>query len=82
MPFGKVPVLIIDGKQIHQSIAICRYLAKQCGLAGKNDWESLEIDATVDTIHDLRAGEYNILFRLFLRCICSTLLFTRNTDLL
>jgi len=56
MPFGKVPVLEVDGKKIGQSVAICRYLAKQCGLAGKNDWESLEIDAAVDTIHDLRAA--------------------------
>ncbi|XP_011702074.1 PREDICTED: glutathione S-transferase-like [Wasmannia auropunctata] len=64
MPFGKVPVMIVDGKKIDQSVAICRYLAKQCGLAGKNDWESLEIDSIVDTIHDLRASEYidNILF--------------------
>ncbi|XP_011879075.1 PREDICTED: uncharacterized protein LOC105568212 [Vollenhovia emeryi] len=54
MPFGKVPVLIVDGKKIDQSVAIGRYLAKQCGLAGKNDWESLEIDSTIDTIHDLR----------------------------
>jgi hypothetical protein len=34
-------------------------LAKQYGLAGKNDWENLEIDATVDTIHDLRASMLN-----------------------
>lgn len=57
MPFGKVPVLEIDGKKIDQSTAICRYLAKQCDLAGKDDWEALEIDAAVDTIHDLRASE-------------------------
>lgn len=67
MPFGKVPVLEVDGKKIGQSAAICRYLAKQCGLAGKDDWEALEIDATVDTIHDLRIREsiiflYNIIF--------------------
>ncbi|XP_011702072.1 PREDICTED: glutathione S-transferase-like isoform X2 [Wasmannia auropunctata] len=55
-PFGKVPVLEVDGKKIDQSAAISRYLAKQCDLAGKNDWESLEIDSTVDTIHDLRAS--------------------------
>ncbi|XP_076766324.1 glutathione S-transferase-like [Xylocopa sonorina] len=52
-PFGQVPVLEVDGKQVAQSVAICRYLAKQCGLAGKNDWEALEIDATVDTIYDI-----------------------------
>ncbi|XP_024870537.1 glutathione S-transferase-like [Temnothorax curvispinosus] len=56
MPFGKLPVLEVDGKKINQSVAIGRYLAKQSGLAGKNDWESLEIDATVDNIYDLRAN--------------------------
>jgi len=55
MPFGQVPVLEVDGKKIHQSTAICRYLAKQYSLLGKDDWENLEIDATVDTIHDLRS---------------------------
>ncbi|KAK0182785.1 hypothetical protein PV327_000884 [Microctonus hyperodae] len=55
MPFGQVPVLEVDGKKIHQSTAICRYLAKQYGLLGTSDWENLEIDAAVDTIHDLRA---------------------------
>ncbi|XP_035728117.1 glutathione S-transferase-like [Vespa mandarinia] len=54
-PFGQVPMLEVDGKKINQSTAIARYLAKQHGLAGKNDWEALEIDAIVDTIHDLRA---------------------------
>ncbi|XP_031842255.2 glutathione S-transferase-like [Nomia melanderi] len=53
-PFGQVPVLEIDGKKVHQSAAISRYLAKQFGLAGKDDWEALEIDMAVDTIHDLR----------------------------
>lgn len=74
MPFGKVPVLEIDGKKVSQSAAISRYLAKQYGLAGKNDWESLEIDVTVDTIHDLRISEYidtkcaiYIYFNLFLK---------------
>ncbi|XP_017881697.1 glutathione S-transferase-like [Ceratina calcarata] len=54
-PYGQVPMLEVDGKKVAQSTAICRYLAKKAGLVGKDDWEALEIDATVDTIHDLRA---------------------------
>ncbi|XP_049856599.1 glutathione S-transferase-like [Schistocerca gregaria] len=53
-PYGKLPVLEIDGKKMHQSTAICRYLGKKLGLAGENDWESAEIDMAVDTITDLR----------------------------
>lgn len=52
-----MPVLEVDGKKINQSTAICRYLAKQFGLTGKDDWENLEIDATVDNINDLRTSE-------------------------
>ncbi|XP_063230994.1 glutathione S-transferase-like isoform X2 [Bacillus rossius redtenbacheri] len=55
MPFGKTPVLEIDGKQTHQSAAICRYLGKKYGLAGSNDWEDLEIDSIVDTFTDFRS---------------------------
>ncbi|KAG8223841.1 hypothetical protein J437_LFUL007862 [Ladona fulva] len=54
-PFGKSPTLEIDGKVLHQSVAITRYLAKQCKLTGDNEWEALECDIMVDTIGDLRA---------------------------
>ncbi|KAF5279378.1 hypothetical protein FQA39_LY05488 [Lamprigera yunnana] len=54
MPFGQTPVLEIDGKATHQSIAISRYLAKKVKLCGANDTEDLEIDSIVDTINDFR----------------------------
>nr|AEB91974.1 glutathione S-transferase sigma 2 [Locusta migratoria] len=54
MPFGQVPVLEIDGKKTWQSLAICRYLGNQIGLAGANDWEDLQIDMAVETVTDLR----------------------------
>ncbi|XP_025208720.1 glutathione S-transferase-like [Melanaphis sacchari] len=54
MPFGKVPVLEIDGKLVNQSVAICRYLAKKAGLAGGDEWESLLIDVAVDNIYEIR----------------------------
>jgi len=60
-PFGKSPILEVDGKKTHQSAAICRYLGKQLGLNGSNDWEALEIDAIVDTITDFRARKNIIL---------------------
>ncbi|XP_054285379.1 glutathione S-transferase-like [Macrosteles quadrilineatus] len=54
-PWGKSPVLEVDGKAVSQSIAICRYLAKEAGLCGADHWEDLRIDEIVDSINDLRA---------------------------
>ncbi|GLH05565.1 Glutathione S-transferase [Gryllus bimaculatus] len=53
-PYGQVPVLEIKGKMIPQTLAICRYLAKQSGLYGKDDFEAMQIDAVSDAIIDLR----------------------------
>uniref|UniRef100_A0A182W3P4 Enoyl-CoA hydratase domain-containing protein 3, mitochondrial n=1 Tax=Anopheles minimus TaxID=112268 RepID=A0A182W3P4_9DIPT len=54
MPMGQMPVLEVDGKRVHQSLAMCRYVAKQINLAGDNPLEALQIDAIVDTINDFR----------------------------
>lgn len=58
MPFGQMPILEYNGKKINQSTAICRYLAKQVKLVGKDDWEDLEIDAAVENINDLKTSKY------------------------
>lgn len=60
MPFGKVPVMEIDGKVVNQSVAISRYLAKKAGLAGEDEWEALLIDVAVDNIYEMRQGTYII----------------------
>uniref|UniRef100_A0A1Y1N0X1 glutathione transferase n=1 Tax=Photinus pyralis TaxID=7054 RepID=A0A1Y1N0X1_PHOPY len=59
MPFGQVPVLEVNGLQMNQSLAICRFLGKHANLTGANDLEDLEIDALADTINDLRISEYS-----------------------
>lgn len=56
MPFGKLPVLEIDGKKVNQSAAIGRYLAKKAGLAGDDDWESLLVDIAFENIYEMRQG--------------------------
>lgn len=58
MPYGQVPILEYNGKIIHQSAAISRYLAKKVCLVGKDEWEDLEIDAAVDTVNDLRTRKF------------------------
>jgi len=53
MPMGQLPVLEVDGKQLCQSTAIARYLARECGLAGKNNWDMARADMIVDGIFDM-----------------------------
>lgn len=59
---GQMPVLEIDGKKVHQSLSICRYLAKKVGLDGKTDFENFEIDSVVDTVNDLRQSKLTCSF--------------------
>jgi len=53
MPMGQMPVLDIDGKQLCQSTAIARYIAREHGLAGKNNWDMARADMLVDGIFDM-----------------------------
>uniref|UniRef100_A0A1B6J6C7 glutathione transferase n=1 Tax=Homalodisca liturata TaxID=320908 RepID=A0A1B6J6C7_9HEMI len=53
-PFGRIPYLEVDGKVLTQTIAIARYLGKEAGLGGRNNWEDMQIDIMADTIVDLR----------------------------
>lgn len=65
MPMEQMPVLEVDGQRVHQSVAIGRYLAKRVGLAGSNDWESLQIDSAVDTVNELRQSKsISFIFRM------------------
>lgn len=58
MPLGQMPILEVDGKRVHQSLAVSRYLAKQVGLVGADAWEDLQIDTVVDTINDFRLSMF------------------------
>jgi len=53
MPMGQLPVLDINGKQLCQSMAIGRYLAREHGLAGKNSLEMAFADMLCDGITDI-----------------------------
>ncbi|XP_008842842.1 hematopoietic prostaglandin D synthase [Nannospalax galili] len=52
LPFGKIPVLEVEGFTLHQSLAIARYLTKNTDLAGKTELEQCQVDAVVDTLDD------------------------------
>jgi len=55
-PFGKAPVLEVDGVPLTQSISIYRYLGRQAGLGGDDPWEDVQIDIIADTINDFRVA--------------------------
>lgn len=60
MPLEQMPVLEVDGVVLHQHIPIMRYLASITGLAGKEDWENLQIDIAVATVNDFRGSKKRI----------------------
>ncbi|XP_064628534.1 hematopoietic prostaglandin D synthase-like [Lineus longissimus] len=58
--FEEVPILEVDGKQINQSYAIARFLAREHGLYGKDAVEMAGVDAVVDTLEDMMKPIYTI----------------------
>ena len=54
LPYGQLPVLEWHGATVSQSMAIARFLAHECGLAGASTLEDALIDETVDVINDFQ----------------------------
>jgi len=52
--FGQMPVLHVDGKQLTQSLAIGRYLAREFGLLPKDSFTVARCDEIVDILAELR----------------------------
>ena len=57
MPLGQIPVLEYDGTVLSQSLTIARFLAKEFGLAGKDNLEQAQADMIIDTGNDLDNSE-------------------------
>ena len=53
LPYGQVPVLEYQGATLCQSITVARFLAMECGLAGRDSLENAKIDEVVDAVSDL-----------------------------
>ena len=49
-PFGTIPVLQIAGNEeyLGESTAIARFVAREIGLEGKNNWEAAQADSIIN----------------------------------
>ena len=61
-PYGSLPLLDWDGTCIAQSMAVARFIARQVGLAGRNDMEAAQIDEIIDAINDLLNASAKVFF--------------------
>jgi len=59
LAFNQVPLLEYNGIVLVQSATIARFLAKQFGLAGKNETESAQADMIVEGLRDLKTAHRN-----------------------
>jgi len=56
LPFGQVPVLVVDGEMIPQSRVIERYIARKAHLLGSSDIETTRLEAISESLRDMRDG--------------------------
>lgn len=59
-PLGQMPVLEVDGKEIPQSGAIYRYVARKFGFYPTDEWEAAKVDVVTETVGDLGVQMSNI----------------------
>ena len=61
-PLGQLPTMDVDGSKLVQSIAISRFAARECNLAGADNLRQAQADAIVDTVMDLVNVYYSKIF--------------------
>ena len=52
LPWGQLPCLTWKGERLCQSMSICRFLAREIGVAGRNSLEEAMVDEIIDVIQD------------------------------
>ncbi|KAK4293319.1 hypothetical protein Pmani_033979 [Petrolisthes manimaculis] len=60
---GKVPVLMVDGKPLPESLAIARYLARMADLVPQDSYEAARVDAIADRLNNAMTETHGILFK-------------------
>lgn len=53
LPFGQIPLLLIDGHEIVQSQAAIRYIARKSNLCGASPEDELKCDMIVEAVNDV-----------------------------
>ncbi|XP_045607366.1 hematopoietic prostaglandin D synthase isoform X1 [Procambarus clarkii] len=62
--WGRVPVLVCEGQQLHQTTTICRYLGEKHHLASTDIWKAALQQEVVEAFHDASA---HVAFTFFAR---------------
>ncbi|XP_065898846.1 hematopoietic prostaglandin D synthase-like [Dysidea avara] len=62
MPFGRAPVLEVDGTKIAGSLNILRYLGITFGMAGNNELDNAVLGGSSDYLADLTSNMYKVFF--------------------
>jgi len=58
MPWGQLPCLTYKGEKICQSMAICRFVAREANITGRNSLEAAMVDEIVDVVQDAIEANY------------------------
>ena len=61
-PFGKLPLLKIEGVTIAQSKTIARFLARRLNLLGSNDLETACVEQLVDQTTDIKSDSFSMIY--------------------
>ena len=61
-PLGQLPTMNTHGTTLVQSIAIARFAARECDLAGADNLKAAQADAIVDTVMELVNAYYSKVF--------------------
>ncbi|XP_068222605.1 hematopoietic prostaglandin D synthase-like [Palaemon carinicauda] len=63
VPGNKLPVLMVDGRPLVQSVAIARYVAKEAGLVPESNLAAAYCDALVDTCAEVMHEYMSLMFK-------------------
>ena len=61
-PFGQLPIMLWNGEELAQCLGVARFLAKEFGLAGRNNLEAAQVDEIVYALQDALVYGWDAMF--------------------